>query len=930
MTKYLLVALTFLFANTFLFVNISYSASPVTLCNPLAEIACGLPFPSNLYLDSDTNKLNYSDEILDTRVSGALRSTNSMLSQFPEAFRPSNILNSSTGFSPLGAVMFELELMPTDESIESIGDYLKVYDLDTDELINMVVTLSPMAMSERSVRIKSSVIAAWPRSRFEFEHRFVAVLLKGIEGRQNGLAYELEPSEGVVSVLAGSGTSEVNEALAPIISFINEKGIESDTILSFTHFTIRSEAEITAPLMAMVEYVSQATIVTDELSENDDFMGSEELGDITLKGNISLINFRSEDGGVYEPYLPITLLEQEETDFLLSIPKWDKESAIPIQVMGHGLASDKSIVNADFQFSDELGMATFIIDWPNHGARVWLDSESQDSSQSAAFPHVVEVCAGPTAPQHMMQFLGMFVQGAVDQAIVIRGVNSALPAALASYSSEYPALNPDKIVYKGGSFGAMIGSMVGAVTPELKGAYLSAGTGSLMHVLSESIFWDGGVGNLIPQNINGAEAAFVMGMMQQYLDIADSLNFAHYYKNPPNGLEPRKLSLSYAIDDGVMPNTASLAFAEIVDLPMLKEVIVPAPHIYYGVEGIADHIDGYGIVHAEFGESDAARAIAEFKAFDDDRYTEVIESNDGFEDSLNDFVAANSEIVDLVGQTTGVDIGGAFGTGNAGENVVASLIDEVFLGETVDFMTHWARSVSTRRAKINWHCEVLELDPVLCADAIAKAELEAEEDDSQKSPGFDDLDDVVDVISDFEGFDEVGDIPISDIQLRNDESGGAFGWIWALCLSIFGLIRRGKELFFVYFNKPYIRVLTLSVGAAVFFGGWAFVANYNDIESRLSAGLVQAVLSFSSNLVGTFILEGVYSFHESRDYRELWTVITMFTMTFVGITAIHLWNGTANLMLTIVPILCVTTTSCAVYVFLLKKLSESNVNAEAA
>jgi len=564
MTKYLLVALTFLFANTFLFVNISYSASPVTLCNPLAEMACGLPFPSDLYLDSDTNKLNYSDEILDTRVSGALRSTNTMLSQFPEAFRPSNILNSSTGFSPLGAVMFELEAKPTDESIENLDDYLKVYDLDTGELINMVVTLSPMAMSERSGREISAVIAAWPRSRFEFEHRFVAILLKGIENRVDGFANELEPSDGVVSVLAGGGSTEVSDALAPIITFINGKGIQNDSILSFTHFTIRSETEITAPLMAMVEYVSQATIVTDEIGVHSEFMGSDEFGDITLTGDITLINFRSEDGGVYEPYLPIASEEQDKTDFLLSIPKWEKESAIPVQVMGHGLASDKAIVDADFRFSDELGMATFIIDWPNHGTRILRDRSLQ----------VVPVC---TSPANMMQFLGMFVQGAVDQVTVIRGVSTALPTALANYSSKYPALNPDRIVFKGGSFGAMIGSMVGAVSPELKGAYLSAGTGSLMHVLSESIFWDGGVGNLIPQNINGAEAAFVLGMMQQYIDIADSLNFAHYYRDPPDGMEPRKLSLSYAIDDGVMPNSASLAFAELANLPMLKEVIVPAP-----------------------------------------------------------------------------------------------------------------------------------------------------------------------------------------------------------------------------------------------------------------------------------------------------------------------------------------------------------------
>lgn len=789
----LLISSTIFSVSLTVFSANSYAASPVTLCNPLAEIACGLPFPSDLYLDSETLKLNYSDEVLDTRVSGPLRGTNTMLDQFPDTFRPSAILNNSAGFSPLGAIFFELEGMPTAEHIENLSEYLLVYDLDTGNLVNMVVTLSPMALSKRSTRTASSVIAAWPRSRFEFEHRFVAILLKGIEQRKDGLAQELAPSDGVVSLLAGGGTDEVNNALAPIISFINDKGIKNSAILSFTHFTIRPELEITTPLMTMIGYVTQNNIKTTVLDEYFRFMGSEEFGDKTLTGSITLVNFRSEDGGVYAPFEPVVNSQQEETDFILSMPKWDESGAIAIQVIGHGLASDKTVVDADFSFAQELGMAALIIDWPNHGSRVWVQSPLDGSDQSAYFPQVVEVCA--SGPIGMMQFLGMFVQGAVDLVAVVHGVNTSLPATMADYSSELPVVDPNRIVYKGGSFGAMIGSMVGAISPELKGAYISTGTGSLMHALSESTFWGGGVGNLIPQNISGAEAAFVLGMMQQYIDIADSLNFADYYRNPPQGLNPRKLSLSYAIDDGVMPNAASLAFAELVDLPMLKEIIRPESHISYGVEGIEDHIDGYGVVHAEYGETDAMRAIEELMAFDNDRYAEVIESNPGFENALSDFVSENSELVDTVGQIAGIDFSGIVGGNSTGDNVVESLISEVYLGESKGFITHWARSVYTRRAKINWHCEVLSLNLARCADAVENAALDSERDESEETTNFSDLNGIVDLISDFEGFEPIAEqtAALTASGARRKESGGAFGIMWVLLLSFFGLARKEKN-----------------------------------------------------------------------------------------------------------------------------------------
>jgi len=84
---------------------LNVSASGISIantCSPVAETTCGLPFPSDLFLNT-RGKLNYSDNIFDRQVGQGLRDDLfSVKSQFPEGFRPSQVFNASEGFSALG------------------------------------------------------------------------------------------------------------------------------------------------------------------------------------------------------------------------------------------------------------------------------------------------------------------------------------------------------------------------------------------------------------------------------------------------------------------------------------------------------------------------------------------------------------------------------------------------------------------------------------------------------------------------------------------------------------------------------------------------------------------------------------------------------------------------------------------------------------
>src|SRR5690606_14155587 len=165
----------------------------------------------------------------------------------------------------------------------------------------------------------------------------------------------------------------------------------------------------------------------------------------------------------------------------------------------------------------------------------------------------------------------------------------------------------------------LVGTAIGVVAPDLAGAYLVNGAGSLMHVLTESTFWDDMTSHVVPMDANGAELSFIVAMMQHYLDIADGNNFAHYYRQPPPGQDARPLGMHYSLGDGSMPNAATRATAELVDLPLLKEVIEPEPYLRAGDVGVDNFENGYGLVQSGYGLEQAEQVKDQIKQFDPTR-----------------------------------------------------------------------------------------------------------------------------------------------------------------------------------------------------------------------------------------------------------------------------------------------------------------------
>ncbi len=875
--------------------------SVANTCNPVAEVSCGLPFPSDLFLNT-SGKLNYSDNIFDREVGGQLRDSEfSVKSQFPVGFRPSQIFNDSEGFSALGPVLFELSEWPQEEILRSGDGQLLVFDRDSGEIVPMIVTLSSVANPEREFRQKSPVVIAWPRARFEFSGRYVAVLLRDqLHTRSSGGEEVFDPSEGMKKILDGSGSFFVKNAYAPILDTIDEAGIDRNNIISLTYFTVRPESEVTTPIPLMIQRALGQSGFVQNLHQRSSLDTSEDAL-MTLAGDLSLINFRRVDGGIYPPYTPQPDSSLDHTDFILTLPKVPENEDVPLMLWGHGLANFKDYKHSGYRRAGRLGIATLAIDHPNHGKRVTVDPRKSPS-----------IALAVRSPLNMMHLLGMFVQTVIDHAVVARMAHDLLPEKLAELKlqkPEIPSIDITKMYYQGLSLGGMVGPTIGVTAPYIEGAYVVNGASSLMQLFSESAMWDGNTSMVIPANATGAEATLVLAMMQHYIDIADGSNFAHWYQNPPVGNFTKKLGMLYALGDGSVVNDTSLALAEIADLPLLKTVIEPVFQLRDGEEGRDGYENGNGVAQTGYGLDLAENAVDELKAFDPNRVT-------------------NLEGLSVFGNLSGLDFGDSI-LADSLESLLASagsesevdsfeeLVDIVYDGDLESFLTHFNRSsVEAVGYNIDWVCGVVNVTTERCAYAKVKAEEDAENSDL--------IDDEVDP-SDLEDLLGVGALGTIEVKVV-DGTGGSTNPIGIALISAFLLWRKRFSKDFMRRAKkalmlPFVRTTISAILSAATWFLWALWVNWGQGDNAWSSGFAQGVSSFCTTFTGSWLMEWLFVRLGGEPLACALNVIIVSSCSLLFMVFMHEVADTQRVFITVFPIFNVVIAFCTAYVWGLRRLN---------
>lgn len=545
-------------------------------CNPVSLITCGLPYPSDVYGAPDDSsptgmRLVYPE--------GVIREE--LFDEVPPTLTPQTVFNGSSGFSAASSVVFELDMPPEPTTVpEDGGNSVLAFNLTTGERVPVRVQINEFARSRR-VASPSQIIEIYPRSRWNFSDRYAVFLTKDLKPLDE---LEYQPSEGFHQAISNDDSALANY-YEPTIQFFENQGYHRDHLIAATFFTARDEWEATGRLITLGESVYNQEHPIRNLKIHYKIFGYIAA---FVTGELLVHNFRDQYGGmIYDT----EQAEENWIQFRLTLPRKAKRGPVPIAIYGHGLSIFKE---SDFLVSTNnarMGIATVSIDHPNHGSRIRKDGGYVMARLDT---------------QYVPMQVGMVVQSSIDHMALLKAIKTSigsldvLPKRFWSPLITRRLNNGDgiadidsqQVFYQGTSLGGVLGSAFISIAPALKGAFLQVTGVGVTNILAGSALWDSSFSRLEPDQATGAETMLLKAAMQHEIDYGDGINFVHYLRNPVGMATAKPTVLTAGDGDQIVPNFATIAFAEIAELPLVNEEIFAMP----GVAKATDFEQGYGVL----------------------------------------------------------------------------------------------------------------------------------------------------------------------------------------------------------------------------------------------------------------------------------------------------------------------------------------------
>lgn len=562
----LIIALSVLF-TTVSGSTFASNASNELPCNPIGLITCTLPFPSNFYSAPDSNSPTgirlYIPE-------AAIRAE--LLKDVPPSINVQKIANRSSGFSAASAVLFELDQQANEKTLPVTGGgTVYAFDLDTGESIPIRAQVNRYARSKK-VSSPSHIVEIFPRSRWAYGSRIVVALTNTLKPKAGG---EYSPAAGFLKAVQSTDT-ELANTYREAFTLLESKGIDKNTLLSATYFTVRTENEVTTPMQQLMQQALAADHPIRNLKTSYNSVGPIAA---YVRGEVRVIDFRNSDGLVDFTQLP----QENWLRFRLSVPRHADDKPAPIMIYGHGLSVFKETDFTVAITNAAHGVATLSIDQPNHGTRIRPDGGYVFSLLST---------------ENVGRLLGMISQSPVDFMSLYQAARTsfaaidALPHSRRNGNGDgLPDLDTSRIYYGGTSLGGVLGLTFVSLAPELKGSFTHVTGVGITSILSTSVLWTTVFSNLEPKAATGAEALLLRAAIQHEIDYGDAINFVHYLRNPPAGILPKPTAMVVGQGDTIVPNASTQALAEIAGLSLAGRVIFDMPD----VPRTDDFVDGYGI-----------------------------------------------------------------------------------------------------------------------------------------------------------------------------------------------------------------------------------------------------------------------------------------------------------------------------------------------
>lgn len=566
-------------------------ASTTDGCHPLKVEHCVLPWPSNHFTVKDPKTPSGLRVVLPNEVISP-----QTLSQLPASVRPQEIFADSDGFSAAGSILFEFDGLIDEARFETQKNaYIHVYDLTTGvEAKNIAISISKLA-SETT----KTYIEIYPEVRWEYGHEYVALMQFGFLSK-NGTGPNRVPA--IDRVLAEPAA--FGGVYAKSLKFIASQGIDHDSILSMTHFTVRSRENVMKPLIDAKNIIANMPHPVRNLKVIHQPHAS--LAAIVY-GELLATDFTDTNRGIN--FQKISVGRSRWVQFVLTLPKVAYQDKAPIAIYAHGLGFFKEAALVQAYDNAAKGFATIAIDHPYHGNRVIKGD-----------PYLLRMINH----QHLPEMVSLSFQITSDHMSLFYALKDTLadldvlPKATFRQEGELvtadglPDLDSDFVIFQGLSLGGVMGSAFAAMMP-LDGAFLQVSGVNISRILAHSVLWPRLFSNLVPPGTALAEVAFAMSAYQQIQDYGDGINFIDYYDDELKANGSKKIAVIYGLGDQIVGNFGSLGVARLLKIPVLRPVL----DARVGLQESSGFVEGAGVVQLKpwLDGTSAAALTAHFTMF---------------------------------------------------------------------------------------------------------------------------------------------------------------------------------------------------------------------------------------------------------------------------------------------------------------------------
>ena len=560
-------------------------------CDPLAEGACMLPWPSDRYLKRKASnrtgyQLAYEQDAAWANVYG-----------FEVEMRP---FNRNDGFSPSSQLLTVFD-EPADLSDAAFWDSIERSEADDHPTVLLDLTTGDrlphwVENDARATDPDETVLFVRPLTRLEPNRRY-AVAIRGL----NGLSGDpLTASPAFAALRDGVETSHTKlesrrASYNTVFDALEEAGVERSSLQQAWWFKTASEPSMHEAFTAMradsMEWLDDAGIGCTYNEVTESIMGGR-----LIDATVTVPWYMDDDAAPAKLVrdakgLPV-YQGTEEVRFKAYVPQSliDNPESGTFVLWGHGLfgSGPPMMDNEGLQDIAEVeGLVMAATDWHGMSSKdlVFLAGALNDASNFYMLG------------ENLQQ--GMIIKNALTRSIL--GVCGDDEPFLRADGGR--AANPNDAKFIGVSQGSVLGGTFLAQSPDIERGALIVGGATFSFMIERSIHFITYDAILMPAYDSRLVTAQLMAMSQHVWDNAESSAFLQYARDGFDDAGPKRFLYLVAQDDAQVPNLASDVAVRITGMPVLAD----SSYYPYGAEIIDGPTTDSAFISFDMGDRDTPR-----------------------------------------------------------------------------------------------------------------------------------------------------------------------------------------------------------------------------------------------------------------------------------------------------------------------------------